>query len=313
MTDMEMLITLILALVLDLAIGEPPNTIHLVAWIGKLVSLLKKKYKNLSRIGQLVYGTGIVLLTMAVFTMPVYFLLFYLKSYNSAIYVIVGAVILKFTFSARGLWQVALKAKKFLIEDKLDDTRVEMNALVSRDTRDLSKASLISAIVESVAENTSDSIVAPLFYFLLFGIPGAIAYRVVNTLDAMIGYHGEYEYLGKFACRLDDVLNYIPARLTTLLLILSALSLRRNGGQSWQVALREHSKTESPNAGWPMSAMAGALNVQLEKHGHYQLGRANTKLVPQTIDNSLMLAQIAMLMWVLICLTTGGIQIVTQA
>ncbi|MFC1864895.1 CobD/CbiB family cobalamin biosynthesis protein, partial [Chloroflexota bacterium] len=118
--------------------------------------------------------------------------------------------------------------------------------------------------------------VAPLFYFLLFGVPGAIAYRVVNTLDAMVGYHGEYEYLGKFASRLDDVLNFIPARLTALLLVLASFLSGRGARASWQVTLREHSKTESPNAGWVMAAVAGALSVQLERVGHYRLGEADT-------------------------------------
>ena len=129
--------------------------------------------------------------------------------------------------------------------------------------------------MESVAESTCDSLVAPLFYFLLLGVPGAIGYRVVNTLDSMIGYHGKYEYLGKFAARLDDVLNFIPARLTALLLVLAAFVMKRNGRKAWQTALREHAKTESPNAGWPMAAMAGALDVRLEKVGHYQLGKEN--------------------------------------
>ena len=133
---------------------------------------------------------------------------------------------------------------------------------------DLPQPLLVSATVESVAENTSDSFVAPLFYFLLLGIPGAIAYRVVNTLDAMVGYHGEYEYLGKFASKLDDVLNFIPARLTALLLVVAAFLSKRSASASWRVALSDHSKTESPNAGWPMAAVAGALNVQLETVGH---------------------------------------------
>ena len=144
-------------------------------------------------------------------------------------------------------------------------------------------------------------------YFLLFGVPGAIAYRVVNTLDAMVGYHGKYEYLGKFASKLDDILNFIPARLTALLLVLASLLLRRDTRASWQVAFSEHSKTESINAGWTMAAVAGALNVQLDKVGHYKLGKAGAPLIPGTIDASLQLMQIAALIWVIICFTVGGI------
>jgi adenosylcobinamide-phosphate synthase len=126
----------------------------------------------------------------------------------------------------------------------------------------------------------------------------------------VIGYHGKYEYLGKFASRLDDVLNFIPARLTALLLVSAAFLARRDSVSSWQVARSQHAKTESPNAGWPMAAMAGALNIQLEKVGHYRLGGSNTPDAPETIDVSLGLVQIAMLIWTLICLTVGGIRFV---
>jgi adenosylcobinamide-phosphate synthase len=153
-----------------------------------------------------------------------------------------------------------------------------------------------------VAEGICDSLVAPLFYFVLFGIPGAIGYRVVNTIDSMIGYHGKYEYLGKFASQLDDILNFIPARLTAFLLVLAARVMKRNGHNAWQTAFREHNQTQSPNAGWPMAAMAGALDVQLEKVGHYKLGEGRAALVPETIDGSVKLFLMAALIWVLICL-----------
>ena len=308
-----MLFILLLALILDLAFGELPNAIHPVAWAGKAASYLQKGSDNFPPVMQFVHGASVVLLTIALFTVPVYFLLLYLKSFNIVTYLVGGAILFKFTFSWRELRQAALRVRKLLIDDKLNEARFELRALVSRDTHNLPETLLISATVESVAENACDSFVAPLFYFLLFGIPGAVAYRVVNTLDAMIGYHGKYEYLGKFACRLDDVLNFFPARLTALLLVLSAYLSRRHGQRSWQVALYEHTKTESLNAGWPMAAVAGALDVQLEKTGSYKLGETSTRLIPQTIDNSLKLVQIAMLIWVLICFAVGGIQFVFQA
>lgn len=307
---MNILLILFLALVLDLALGDPPDALHPVAWMGKVASFLEKGGMNRRPLVQLLYGTLLVLLIMGLFAVPAYFLLSYLKSLNYIAYVVIGGILLKFTFSWQGLRQAALKIKRLLLEDKLDKAKFEIRSLVSRDTRGLSRSLLVSAAVESVAENASDSFVAPLFYFLLFGVPGAIAYRAVNTLDAMIGYHGKYEYLGKFASRLDDVLNFIPARLTALLLVFASFLSRGDGRASWQVALSEHTRTESPNAGWPMAAIAGALNVQLEKVGHYKLGRANAQLVPETIDASLKVTQIAMLVWALICLSIGGIQFV---
>jgi len=305
---METLLILFLAITIDLALGDPPDVIHPVAWLGKVVSFLEKGCISQSRVIQFLYGVGIVIITVGLFAVPAYFLLIYLKSLSTVAYVVVGAIIFKFTFSLRGLRQAALRAKRLLLEDKLDEARFALRALVSRDTRSLTKPLLVSATVESVAENTSDSFIAPLFYFLLLGVPGVIAYRVVNTLDAIVGYRGKYEYLGKFASRLDDVLNFIPARLTALLLVLATFLSRRDGRTSWRVALTEHAKTESPNAGWPMAAIAGALNVQLEKTGHYKLGKAGTPLVPEAIDASLKLMYIAIVAWVLICFTVGGIQ-----
>ncbi|MFC1958783.1 cobalamin biosynthesis protein [Chloroflexota bacterium] len=310
---MDALLILILALALDLALGEPPRPIHPVVWIGKLASFLEKRGVGQSPLAQFVYGVGITLFLIGLFTTTTYFILFYLKSLSLVAYVIIGAVLLKSTFSLKELRKAALRAKWFLLREKMDDAYHELRSLVSRDTRDLSKPLLVSATIESVAENTSDSFVAPLFYFLLFGIPGAIAYRVVNTLDAMVGYHGKYEYSGKFASKLDDVLNFVPARLTALLFVLASFLSRRGAKASWRVALSEHSKTESPNAGWTMAAVAGALNVQLEKVGSYKLGKTGAPLIPETIDASLQLVQIAALIWVIISFVAGWIYFVITA
>ena len=133
---------------------------------------------------------------------------------------------------------------------------------------------LAGAAIESLTENTSDSVVAPLFYYVLFGLPGAVFYRAANTLDAMVGYHGRFEYLGKAAARLDDLLNLIPARLTALGLAFAGLlaEARRDAAAS-QVWWRDRGATESPNAGHPMAMGAGLLRVQLDKRDAYVLGR----------------------------------------
>ncbi len=310
---MDALLILLLALALDLVLGEPPRPIHPVVWMGKLAAFLERYHAGYQPLAQFVYGMGITLFLIGLFTASTYFILFYLKSLNLAAYVIIGALILKSAFSLKELRKAALRVKGLLLREKIDDAHYQLCSLVSRDTRDLSKPLLVSAAVESVAENTTDSFVAPLFYFLLFGVPGAIAYRVVNTLDSMIGYHGEYEYLGKFASKLDDVLNFIPARLAALLLVLASFLSGRGARTSWQVALREHAKTESPNAGWTMAAVAGALKIQLEKKGYYKLGKTGSPLIPETIDASLQLMQIAGLVWVFICFLAGGIYFVLTA
>ena len=151
--------------------------------------------------------------------------------------------------------------------------RYSLRGLVSRDASELSEPQVAAAAIESVAENTTDSFIAPWLAFALLGLPGAIAYRAVNTLDSMIGYRGKYEYLGKVSARLDDLLNLIPARLSAGLLLLAGMaSSAYNTRQGWRTALREHRLTESPNAGWTIAAAAGLLGVSLEKPGHYVLG-----------------------------------------
>jgi adenosylcobinamide-phosphate synthase len=123
-----------------------------------------------------------------------------------------------------------------------------------------------------MAENACDSFFAPLFFFLFLGVPGAIGYRVVNTLDAMIGHHGKYEYLGKLAARLDTAANFIPARLTALAIVCASWIWHRKASLAWKIMFRDRKNTESSNAGWTMSAVAGALDVELEKVGYYKLG-----------------------------------------
>jgi adenosylcobinamide-phosphate synthase len=304
---MDIALMLFMAVAIDFALGEPPRVMHPVVWIGKLTSSLERLAPHSGPRAQFLYGCGMVLVTIGLFTVPVYFLLIYLRSWSFVAYVIVGAMLLKSTFSLRELRRVALRIKRLLLARKLPEARFELRSLVSRDTQGLPQPLIVSATAESVAENTCDSFVAPLFYFLLLGIPGAIAYRVTNTLDAIVGYRGRYEYLGKLASKLDDVLNFLPARLTGLLLVSAAFLSRRQAKTSWRVMVDEHSKTESPNAGWPMAALAGTLNVQLEKVGHYKLGEANASLGPETIDAALKVMQMAVLVWASICFAAGVI------
>ncbi len=307
---MEELLILFIALAVDLSLGEPPGFIHPVVWMGKLISLMERINVGRSHAAQFIYGTAITLAITGLFAAAAFFILYYSKLLHPAVYIIIGALLLKSVFSLKELKKTALRVKGLLMSKKQDELHNELRALVSRDTRNLPEPLLVSAAVESVAESICDSFVAPLFFFLFFGVPGAVAYRVVNTLDSMIGYHGKYEYLGKFPSRLDDVLNYIPARLTALLIVLAGFSTGRGAGAPWKIARRDHSKTESPNAGWTIAAMAGALNVQLEKKGYYILGKGGRSPVLATIDASLQLMQIAALSWVIVCFSAGGIYLV---
>ena len=240
---------------------------------------------------EFIFGLALALLVPGAFAAAAYFALESLRTLSGIGYILVGALVLKSTFAVSMLDRSASQVYRGLEEGRLDDARADLRSLVSRDTSSLTPELTTAAAVESVAENTTDSFVAPWLAFALFGIPGAVAYRAINTLDSMIGYHGVYEYLGKAAARLDDLVNLIPARLSALLILAGDIfhprGLRKVKN-AWLVMWRDHPRTESPNAGWTMSSMAGVLGVQLEKVGHYRLGDGGTTaLVPQDIKRTI--------------------------
>lgn len=262
---------LILALLLDIMLGEPPNVVHPVAYMGWMTSLMERLGPKSNHIAQLLYGFLIALTIPIAFATAGYFLTLALKNLHPAVYIAITGILLKMCFSVRSLGKTALLVKSELEANK-PEHRKSLTALVSRDTSNLTPTQISGAAIESVAENTTDSFVAPWLYFALFGLPGALAYRAVNTLDSMIGYRGEYEYLGKVSARLDDAINCIPARLSALLIVTASAFRRLNSRRALQLVFREGHATSSPNAGLTMAAMAGALGVTLEKAGHYCLG-----------------------------------------
>lgn len=264
------LAVLLLAVLLDLAFGEPPARVHPVVWMGWLLGRLEGGAPR-GPGGRFLYGAFMVLLVAALFAGGAWVVLHRARATGPAVYVVLGALLLKPAFALRGLFAAVRRVEGLLAKGDLPAARLELRALVSRETAVLDEAAVRAAAIESLAENTCDSFVAPTFYFLLFGVPGAVCYRVVNTADAMFGYRGGYEYLGKFAARLDDLLNFLPARLTGLLTVAAAWLLRRDAAGAWRVMWRDRRRTESPNAGWPMAAMAGALGAELSKPGHYRL------------------------------------------
>ena len=268
-------LALLLALLLDLTLGEPPNRLHPTVWMGKTVALAERiaPGEQSSPALQLAFGAGMALLIPAFWGALAWAVTFGLLQLHPLAYLVVVAVLLKTTFSVRMLHRVAAGIGRVLSSGDLAQARREMSALVSRDTSGLTAGQMAAGAIESVAENITDSIVGPLLAFALFGLPGAAAYRAINTLDSMVGYRDRYEYLGKASARLDDVVNLLPARLAALLLWLATVALPGlSAGRAWRIMLAHQGRTESPNAGWTMAAMAGGLGVTLEKVGHYRLG-----------------------------------------
>jgi len=275
--------TVLLAGLLDAAFGEPPNAVHPVAWLGRLVALLERGAPGARPRAELAYGVGAVVVTTAVAAAIGVALAIALSHLPWWLALPVGAVALKMSFSLRGLVGAGRAVQRSLGADPAA-AREGLKALVSRD-RDLTPTQVASAAVESLAENLSDSVVAPLLFYAVLGLPGAFAYRAVNTMDAMIGYHGRYEYLGKAAARLDDVLNLVPARLTGLLIVALAC-LRRRGGAALAGLRRERRLSSSPNKLWTIAPMAGALGVRLGKPGAYKVGKAERPLGAGTIGEA---------------------------
>lgn len=274
---------LIAALAVDVFFGEPPRAVHPVVWMGRAEGRLEAVALRMAPLAQLVAGGFIAVVLPAAFAIPSALLLWAAAPWPPVQFVL-GVVLLKPMFALRELGRAARRVRDSLASGKLDQARHDLRSLCSRDASQLDPPLLVAGTVESLAENVSDSVVAPLFYYALFGLPGAVLYRAVNTLDAMIGYHGRYEYLGKAAARLDDILNFVPARLTALLLLLAGFACGADLTRGWQVLRRDGGRTESPNAGRPMAAMAGILGVELEKPGHYRLGDPINGLATQTID-----------------------------
>lgn len=274
---LDSVLIFVLAFLIDIIAGEYPDRIHPTVGIGKIISYLKPKLKNSNAKVEKANGVLLAIVTILVVSLPVFVLLFWLRQsfgiWGQMAYVVVGGVLFKATFAVKGMGYYTKPIAKALKQNDLDGARKWLPFIVRRDPYSLNERQVISAAVESIAESTTDGITAPFFLFALFGVPGAFAYRVINTLDSMVGYKNpENSNIGWFSANLDTITNYIPARLTAYLMVSAAALLGENWRESRRILQRDKGKTTSVNAGWTISAMAGALDTQLEKQGCYTLG-----------------------------------------
>jgi adenosylcobinamide-phosphate synthase len=205
---------------------------------------------------------------------------------------IMRGMALKPSLSLGALIEAANKVRNELDRGRLNAARRALSRhLVSRDTSELSASEVAGAAIESVAENLSDSIVAPLLAYRAGGLTAAYVYRMINTADAMLGYRTpELEWYGKPAARLDDITNFVPARITATLICCAARTGRGSSRDALTVSLRDARRTPSPNAGWPMAAMAGALGIRLTKRGQYELNELGRAPTAHDIKRSCMIA-----------------------
>jgi adenosylcobinamide-phosphate synthase len=295
----DRLIVFGLAMALDLLLGDPLNRWHPVAWMGWLIGWGERMAPAAGPALRFAYGAALVLIGATVCMLFVAFLLSGAKRFGAVIYIPVAALLLKSSFTYSGLTRAARSVQRALqIGDLPEARRLVSYHLVSRNTSALDGELVAAAAVESVAENVTDAVVAPLLLFLVAGVPGAWVYRFVNTCDSMLGYRDpEHEYLGKFAARLDDLLNWLPARLSGLLMVVAAWLAREDAASAWRTMWVQHGRTASPNAGWTMSAMAGALNVTLEKVGCYRLEGGTRALSATTIQRATRLAGLTVVLF----------------
>ncbi|MEM4311197.1 MAG: cobalamin biosynthesis protein [Nitrososphaerales archaeon] len=292
---MEIIIILALALLLDLFLGEPPNKIHPVVYMGKLISFLKDKLPKSK-------ASGIILafIVIALFTLPTFFI-FNLKAINYLAYLIISVLILKTTFAIKAMDNYLKPIEGAVKKKEYEEAKKLLTHVVRRDTKRLNEQQIISASVETIAEGTVDGLISPIFYYLLFGIPGAMAYRAVNTLDSMVGYKDEENRLiGYFSAKLDTLANYIPARITGILTILSSIIFNLRWKNAFYIMVRDAKGIESYNAGYPMASVAGALGVMLEKPNHYKLGIRLRDLEHKDISIALKIMKLNLILFLII-------------
>jgi len=291
------------ALLLDFLIGDPKTKYHPTAWIGKLIAVLVPFSRNNSPKKELFGGILIVFVVVTIVSTLLVVLdfgisLLTIDVVSLVVSIAVGSILLKTTIAIRGMQKHALSVVDALEKDDLDSARNHLSMIVKRNTKHLDKNHISSAVLESVSENTVDGITGPLFYYAIFGLPGAFVYRAINTIDSMVGYKTSlFRNIGWFGANCDTILNYIPSRLTGLVMILSALILGFNWKESFYIMRRDGKKLESPNAGFPIAALAGALGTKLEKINYYAVGDGNIEFTKSHIISAIRLMKVSSILF----------------
>jgi len=298
----------LLSLVIDIIFGELPTRIHPVIIVGSLINFFKNVFiKIKNKMSGLLVIIGVCCVSSVIL-----FIIYYISSLNVILLFIVFSILLSSTYSVNMLLQTAVDVEDALRES-IDKARQLMSYLVSRNTDELTESFIVSAAIESLTENITDSYVAPVFYYFVFAlvilycpvnnglfylllIP--MFYRIFNTLDAMLGYKSEELIdIGFFPAKIDDVLNYIPARISGIFVVISAYLLGLDGKNAYRIMMRDARKCPSPNSGYTMATTAGALNIQLVKKETYILGDDNKDITKDDISKAVKLSKLTMILF----------------
>ena len=306
------IISFFISLIIDLFYGELPTKIHPVVIIGKIIAFFKNifiKYHNRWS------GFFTTLFTIVISCLILSVVMF-ISSVNEYLFIIIFSIVLSQTYSIKMLLSTAKDIENDLKQD-LNKARRSVSYLVSRDTDELTESFIVSATIESMTENITDSYVAPVFYFIVVSIIFMILnidyymillfvpfiYRISNTLDAMLGYTtDELIDIGFIPAKLDDFLNYIPSRLSGLFVVLSAYLLRYDGNNAFKIMKRDARKCPSPNSGYTMASTAGALNIQLVKKDTYILGDNTNEIDVSDISKAIKLTSLTIALFTIFIL-----------
>jgi adenosylcobinamide-phosphate synthase len=312
--SMVAVVMMVAAILLDLLIGDPsPNNperlvfkLHPTVLMGNFCRKIETAFKNPNPQTEKFLGVLLGLTVIAAFTVPTFLVLWAIYTFvpfyfNIIIYTAIGIILLKMTICIKLETDWAKATAKAIDADDAAETKKYAH-FSRRDSRNLNATQMGSAVIESMSENLIDFKLSPMISFALFGVTGAIAFRAINTLDGMVGFKNkQYINLGWFSANLDNVVNFIPTRLTALLMIVAAAILRMDAKNAWKMARRDHKKTPSRNHGWPMAAVAGALHIQLEKPGQYILSDADEPISGDKILGALKIRDVTIVLWGLLC------------
>jgi adenosylcobinamide-phosphate synthase len=302
---------LALGFIIDFVLGDPANKYHPVRWLGGFIDFcipkLKVKTKNISnnnngfdghtakeKINGIIFGLS--LLVVFGFTMQL-IVSVSIHMLGPIIVVVIYGILLKITIAIKGMEEHTIRIIKSLERKDLKNAQSTLSMIVKRNTENLDEQHILSGTIESISESIVDGIVSPLFFYSLFGPTGACLFRIINTLDSMIGYRNiYYENIGWMAAKLDTIVNYIPARISGILIIISAMLVSEDWKNSFKIMKRDHNKTLSLNAGYPMSSMAGSLCIKLEKIGYYSLGDDNETISIKKCESAITIMKLAALL-----------------
>jgi adenosylcobinamide-phosphate synthase len=261
---------LIAAFLLDLALGDPRWLPHPVVLMGKAICAAERRLRSGQPTRDFCAGAALSLLVISLSAAAAATLVALFQLFPGWLSFVLTAALASSTLATRGLLDAVRRVEAPLRTGNLLEARQQLAHIVGRETSALNEDEVMRAALESLAESTSDGIVAPLFYLSLGGVPLAMAYKAVSTLDSMIGYRTErYLCFGKFAARLDDAMNLLPARLTAMFMILATLPLRLPSARALAITWRDHAEHLSPNAGYPEAALAGAFGIRLGGPSRY--------------------------------------------